>query len=287
MRNIFTRLMLEAADIGTDDLDHNDYDCYPTLSAETLSNAIYIGNMRVPEQERGQGLGTAAMKKLLDTADRQGRYVLLQVYPYESQVVDEITSDGRGLTYDKARTRLAGWYQNMGFVKANSGDTDWMYRPPQLIESENTNTTARIVHIGTVDYQDHLSVRVVDVAKYYQDNDEMPTHVGLGLFGGDRWRFPESSNTVFWWGDIDDVKTDIRDATKIVDQYLARKGYRNLRHRTMIDGSLEDDVSAGRMGIQATKYGSGVLSKSKSKVHRSFIANETVRRLLRTNADDG
>ena len=84
------------------------------------------------------------------------------------------------------------------------------------------------VWIGTVD-QGAVQAKLA----CFSSKDEIPTHVGLGMMKGKRWRLPSTSNTVFWWEppETEDVE--------VVNTFLARRGINDLRHR-----QLRDDVKA-------------------------------------------
>lgn len=69
---------------------------------------------------------------------------------------------------------------------------------------------------------------------------ETPTHAGLGIYTGTRWRYPEGSNTVFWW------EQPTKEEQWAVEGVLAKRGYRVLHHKEMVDGSIEDEISHGR-----------------------------------------
>lgn len=101
-----------------------DYECFPMLSPEALATATHIEELEVPKPLRGKGIGTNIVKLLCALADLEGRYVVLQAYPYESEEQPHVWE---GQTYAEARTRMLQWYRRMGFIGGN-----WMRRPPKL-----------------------------------------------------------------------------------------------------------------------------------------------------------
>lgn len=92
--------------------------------------------------------------------------------------------------------------------------------------------------LGT--YEDGtLKARMVDAANFRRENGESPTHSGLGMHGRGRWRYPVGSNTVFWWEGFNS------SSQASVDIYLEKRGYKNLKHKQLIDDTPEDDIANG------------------------------------------
>ncbi len=60
-------------------------------------------------------------------------------------------------------------------------------------------------------------------------DEKVPSHKGFNMLRGKRWRYPEGSNTVFWW----EQPTPLDQA--VVDNLLAKRGFDNLRHITYHD----------------------------------------------------
>jgi len=60
-------------------------------------------------------------------------------------------------------------------------------------------------------------------------DEAVPSHKSLNLLRGKRWRYPEGSNTVFWW----EQPTPLDQA--VVDALLAKRGFDDLKHVTYHD----------------------------------------------------
>jgi len=103
----------------------------------------------------------------------------------------------------------------------------------------------RWLWLGVVDSTTgDVVARRIDYFDWSRKYGETPTHGGaLKKSWGWRWRYPEGSNTVFWWESPD------REARVKVDDFLAKQGVLGLRHRTMTDMSKEDDISAGHLPL--------------------------------------
>jgi hypothetical protein len=121
-------------------------------------------------------------------------------------------------------------------------------------------STDRWLLLGTY-HEGTLKARRVEVLSYIESNDESPTHSGLGLHGGERWRYPEGSKDVYWWHQPSE------EAESAVDAYLTNRGFSGLIHREMMDGSLEDEVSSGRISVP--RYLRDMEKSSKSPYYKS------------------
>lgn len=106
---------------------------------------------------------------------------------------------------------------------------------------------ARQIWIGVVD--SNGAVRAKRVTFDPKKDDETPTHAGLRLPLGAKWRFVVGSNVIFWWGEPDP------DEKIAAENFLAKEGFHNLGHRTLNDqyqnrgGNVDQDVSEGHQGI--------------------------------------
>lgn len=82
------------------------------------------------------------------------------------------------------------------------------------------------IWIGAIDSYGHLKATRFTAEQIEQDE---PTHDSLHL-RGERFRFNEELNTVYWWGfGIE------KDAHFIVENFLLKRGFSNVQHKTMGD----------------------------------------------------
>ena len=195
----------------------------------------------------------------------------------------------------------AGWARivlmpgSPGTLAVSNGETGTLGRKPlttaQLRELRDQATerglelydatTHRVIearerHIILGTYDDGvLKARRVDYFHAQDYDGETPTHAGLGLHGQNRWRYPEGSNTVFWWQPADEA------AQAAVEIYLAKRGFTGLRHHTMLDNTPEDDMSAGHIGL-AAKYR---LRAESGENYAQILAHGKT--LVNLNAEDG
>lgn len=105
-----------------------------------------------------------------------------------------------------------------------------------------TRERERYIHIGVVDSNGAVRAKRVGYFKGV-NGGETPTHSALRLSGAARWRYPEGSNTVFWW------EGTYPEEKHAVENYLAKRGFTGLRHREMLDGTPEDDMAAGHIPL--------------------------------------
>ena len=69
--------------------------------SEVDGNTVKLESIKVPKKERGQGKAKAALKKITDEADKQGKAIVLDVVP-----------EGKSTTEE----RLRKLYDQAGFV---------------------------------------------------------------------------------------------------------------------------------------------------------------------------
>jgi len=77
---------------------------------------------------------------------------------------------------------------------------------------------------------------------YDVTSDKLPSHRSLGI-QGKGWRYPEDSNTVFWW----EVPTVEERAA--VDAFLEKRGFTDLSHQSLHDKSVGSDGFAYSHGV--------------------------------------
>lgn len=116
--------------------------------------------------------------------------------------------------------------------------------------------------LGTVDDDGVVKMETVDTRGDWQG--ETPTHAGLKIHTGTRWRYPEGSNTVFWW------EQPTKEEQWAVEGVLAKRGYRVLHHKEMVDGSIEDEISHGRRRLPK-KY---LTSESADKFYAGWYGSD-------------
>ena len=92
----------------------------PSVRSAATGGAVRLGSLIVPKQKRGQGLGTHALRKILDLCDKQGR----------TMVISPATDFG-----GSSVERLKKFYARSGFVRNKGSKKDFtiselMYRLP-------------------------------------------------------------------------------------------------------------------------------------------------------------
>lgn len=131
-----------------------------------------------------------------------------------------------------------------------------------------------MITLGTYD-DGQLSARRVKRHRY----GKYTTHHSLGLHGHGRWRYPDGSDTVFWW--VSEAPSP--EARASVDAYLSKRGITGVGHVTMTDHSREDMISRGEISLPdnyrlAPKCYKGKLgdSLSESSVNLPVIRKSTM-----------
>lgn len=102
---------VEKAGQTIDDLRAYMADKYPSVTLDISGKAegpLTVNRIVVPKDERGQGVGSAAMRDILDFADQQGRTVAL-------------TPDA---AFGTPKGKLIDWYKEMGFQLNKGRDRD-------------------------------------------------------------------------------------------------------------------------------------------------------------------
>lgn len=97
---------------------------------ETSRGDLKLDMIEVDKSSRKQGIGSEAMRRLIEYADKQGKRVILTVGQRD---------DGSGTT---SRGRLVNFYKRFGFVENKGRNKDFtisegMYRAPFLFDAKN------------------------------------------------------------------------------------------------------------------------------------------------------
>lgn len=115
------RDLKESVQIAVSRLSPGSYEYYDqVLDQEELETALEIEGIEVDRGERGQGLGSAAIKKVLDRAEAEECAVVLWVMPTDVRVWPE---------YTPTIARLISFYQRLGFKQVKPGSTHMYWRP--------------------------------------------------------------------------------------------------------------------------------------------------------------
>lgn len=114
----------------------------------------------------------------------------------------------------------------------------------------NTHMSEYQVWLGAI-YDDVVSGKKIDFEKYFAENGELPTHVGLGLAikpHSKRWRYRDGVDFVFWW------EEPTKDEKWLVEQFLQKRGIMVMVHKSMLEGNWESDFVNGILNKTITKY---------------------------------
>ena len=84
----------------------------------TSGGFLKLQSIRIPESKRGQGIGTAIMKRITDFADQHGLTTALTPAPPKNTV--------------RAKSRLIRWYKSLGFVPNKGRNKDFGTRETML-----------------------------------------------------------------------------------------------------------------------------------------------------------
>ena len=109
----------------------------------TSGGFLKLQSIRIPESKRGQGIGTAIMKRITDFADQHGLTTALTPAPPKNTV--------------RAKNRLIRWYKSLGFVPNKGryrdfGTRETMLRRPKLGSRNIRDKLSQIV-VRPIDWQ--------------------------------------------------------------------------------------------------------------------------------------
>jgi len=84
----------------------------------TYGGFLKLQSIRIPESKRGQGIGTAIMKRITDFADEHELTTALTPAPPKNTV--------------RAKNRLIRWYRSLGFIPNKGRNKDYGTRETML-----------------------------------------------------------------------------------------------------------------------------------------------------------
>jgi len=91
------------------------------LMSEVDGNTVKLESIKVPKKERGQGKAKAALKKITDEADKQGKAIVLDVVPENEDGGRDVFYTGRGKKFDN----LSDTKGEFVFFSQNKKNSEW------------------------------------------------------------------------------------------------------------------------------------------------------------------
>jgi len=219
------------------------------------SNEIEPGVIKVPKEERNQGIGNKAMSILIDYADKVGKRIVVSP-------TNEFGSN---------KQRLTNWYKKLGFVENKGRNKDYttrktMYRDPisKAVSSQGSRFLPE-----AVDAEYMKAVESGDVEMQQKMVDEAArTSGGLAAYKGFAESYPLSQE----YGGF--FAKDKKEADKFDDAKASKKFYLFPNNMAVIDGRNHwpGEIQAGAF-VSIAEFGKPSVAAIK---YRKAMENESV-----------
>ena len=220
------------------------------LTYRSRSNEIVISNIVVPKENQGNGIGTEAIRRIVEFADKHNVRILLS---------PGLPNDNHGTT---SRSRLVRFYKNFGFIENKGRNKDFqisegMYREPNagrfsFVESDGTNFDPKITKAEAEKVVENISKNwAVDVSiKIANTVDDFPERIKSQLRSANDKKinalFDQKTNEI--WINLDQV----HDA-ETVERMIFHEVYTHLGLRGLFGSSVTSIMGKLYMQIGGQK----------------------------------